>query len=388
MTARLADLGRLVSSRWPVVYAAAIAVAILVFPLSARETGVAWLGAMLALAALLVRQVDHPVEGSAVTVAIVAVATLAARGRTGDVWPTFTVGLGPALCVGRLCPRPQALTGLGVLCLGLPATQLLAVHPDAGVLSGLLLYVLPPWLLGRAVRSRALLVAELRRVNEELVEQRRAGEAAAVVRERAQVARELHDVVAHAVSLMVLQAAGARLSVFRAPEASIGALQVVEQAGAEAVREMERLFAVLNGDAASPGVGLAGLDVLVHKARGAGLAVEVVTQGPLEGLRPAVDLAVFRIVQEALTNAVRHAAPTTARLSLHLRAGVLEVVLEDDGPPPSPPRQRGTGNGLLGIQERVDLLGGTLTAGVRKGGGFGLHVQLPVALAQPTGGHS
>jgi signal transduction histidine kinase len=372
------------SSWWPAVYAAAFAIALVLFPLGEHETGSGWLVVLLGLSVLLVRQRDHPVEAAGLAVAIVAVATLAAGDRPSDVWPTFVVGLGPALCVGRLCQRRQALIGLGVLGVGLPAAQLLAAHPDLGVLSGLLLYVLPPWLLGRAVRSRALLVDELRSVNEQLAEQRRAGEAAAVTRERAQVARELHDVVAHGVSVMVLQSAGARLSVLRAPDASIEALRVVEAAGAEAVREMERLFAVLNGRPAGAGAGLSQVDLLVQQARAAGLQVDVRTEGPLETLTPTTDLAAYRIVQEALTNAVRHAAPTTARLHVQLLDGDLDLLLEDDGAQVDRPRQRGTGNGLLGIGERVDLLGGQLTAVARDGGGFRLHVTLPGATGPVT----
>jgi signal transduction histidine kinase len=177
---------------------------------------------------------------------------------------------------------------------------------------------------------------------------------------------------------MVLQAAGARLAVVRAPDASIGALEVVEQAGRDAVAEMGRLLGVLRGDHDQQ-VGLARLDELAARARLAGLSLEVSVEGPSDLLAPTVDLAAYRIAQEAVTNAVKHAAPTAGRLSVRVSGDTLELVVENEAHPEGPRQGAGTGHGLLGMRERAELHGGVVEAASTTGGGFRVHARLPVA---------
>ena len=239
-----------------------------------------------------------------------------------------------------------------------------------------------PVAAGQATRSRAQLADELadRAV---ALERAREGEAqAAVQEERARIARELHDVVAHDVSVMVVQAAAAKRIVEREPGRAEEAIVSIEGTGREALAEMRRLLGVLRrGDedlALAPQPSLSRVDALLARTRAAGLDVALERSGDDAPLPAGVDLAAYRVVQEALANVVRHAGAehATVRLTYDPRAVVVEVV--DDG--------RGAangggkaGHGLVGLRERVDLYGGDFQAGPRAEGGFGVRARLPVA---------
>ena len=239
-----------------------------------------------------------------------------------------------------------------------------------------------PVAAGQATRSRAQLADELadRAV---ALERARGGEAqAAVQEERARIARELHDVVAHDVSVMVVQAAAAKRIVEREPDRAEEAIVSIEGTGREALAEMRRLLGVLRrGDedlALAPQPSLSRVDALLARTRAAGLDVALERSGDDAPLPAGVDLAAYRVVQEALANVVRHAGAehATVRLTYDPRAVVVEVV--DDG--------RGAangggkaGHGLIGLRERVDLYGGDFEAGPRAEGGFGVRARLPVA---------
>jgi signal transduction histidine kinase len=198
----------------------------------------------------------------------------------------------------------------------------------------------------------------------------------AVSDERARMARELHDIVSHNLSVVVLQAAGARAS-----GAGAATLEKIERSGREALVEMRRLLGVLredDNDAAElgPQPGIAQLEALATGVRAAGLPVELNADGDFAHLTPAVELSVYRIVQEALTNALKHAGPARAEVRIRRESGTLTVDVLDDG--------RGSGgsgaggHGLLGMRERVALFGGELRAGPRPEGGFAVHATLPV----------
>ena len=239
-----------------------------------------------------------------------------------------------------------------------------------------------PVAAGQATRSRAQLADELadRAV---ALERAREGEAqAAVQEERARIARELHDVVAHDVSVMVVQAAAAKRIVEREPDRAEEAIVSIEGTGREALAEMRRLLGVLRrGDedlALAPQPSLSRVDALLARTRAVGLDVALERSGDDAPLPAGVDLAAYRVVQEALANVVRHAGAehATVRLTYDPRAVVVEVV--DDG--------RGAangggkaGHGLIGLRERVDLYGGDFEAGPRAEGGFGVRARLPVA---------
>jgi signal transduction histidine kinase len=202
----------------------------------------------------------------------------------------------------------------------------------------------------------------------------------AVADERSRIARELHDVVAHDVSVMVVQAQGAaRILEGDQPEVR-AALGAIETTGRAAVDEMRRLLGVLRQSdeeiALAPQPSLAALGTLVDTVREAGLPVELEVVGEPTALPPGVDLSAYRIVQEALTNALKHAGPARARVVVRYGADAVELEVSDDGAGVS--GAPGTGHGLVGMRERVALYGGDLQAGQRREGGWALRARLPL----------
>jgi signal transduction histidine kinase len=238
----------------------------------------------------------------------------------------------------------------------------------------------PAWLF-LAVAFAAGVVLQRRARLSEVFAELRAREA--VADERARIARELHDVVAHDVSVMVVQAQGAaRVLEGEQPEVR-DALAAIETTGREAVDEMRRLLGVLRRSdeeiALAPQPSLAALDELVAGVREAGLPVALEVVGEPVPLPPGVDLSAYRIVQEALTNALKHAGPARARVVVRYAADAVELEVSDDGA--GIPDAVGTGHGLVGMRERVALYGGDLQAGHRRDGGWALRARLPLGVA-------
>jgi signal transduction histidine kinase len=212
-----------------------------------------------------------------------------------------------------------------------------------------------------------------------------------VIDERLRIARELHDVVAHHVSVMGVQAAGARRILDKDPAQAARALAAIESTSREAVGELQRLLGMLRStdDAAPtegrPGVGQ--LAALATASRDAGLPVELLVEGiPPDSLSATLDLSIYRIVQEALTNARKHGGPgTRAEVRVRFAQRSVEVVVSDDGAAAVPsaggttrPASDGGGRGIVGMRERVGLFGGELTAGPRAEGGFVVRAVLPM----------
>jgi signal transduction histidine kinase len=233
-----------------------------------------------------------------------------------------------------------------------------------------------PWVAGRAVRHR--------RLNERELELEKGRAAAAIVEERARIARELHDVVAHSISVMVLQARGGRRVLESDPADARDAFAVIEGTGQQALDEMRRLVGMLRSAdetlPLAPQPSLKALGTLVEQVRAAGLPVHVAVEGEPRDLPPGIDLSAFRIVQEALTNALTHAGPARARVVLRYGADDLELEISDDGPGVGD--DSGSGYGLVGMRERVLVYGGELQAGRQPEGGFALRVRLPVPSAR------
>jgi len=238
-----------------------------------------------------------------------------------------------------------------------------------------------PWLVGRLVRQRARQADELVRLADRDRERERA---AAVEEERARIARELHDIVSHSISVISVQTQAVRRRLGPGNEREIDDLRAVETTARQAMGEMRRLFGVLRADgtraALTPQPGLDQLDRLVEQVRGSGLPLDVEVEGEPVPLPPGVDLAAYRIVQEALTNVVRHAGSAPTRVRLLFRDADLEVTVEDDGP--GARTGASGGHGLVGMRERVALYGGTLELGSVNGGGFRVHARLPFREAQ------
>jgi signal transduction histidine kinase len=246
---------------------------------------------------------------------------------------------------------------------------------DAFFVSALLV---PPFLFGRVARK-------LDRQARLLEEQQEALQRQAVRAERDRIARELHDVIAHTVSVMTVQAGAARLLLDETPERAVGPLLSVEETGRQALAEIRRLFGVLREDsgeiAFEPQPGVGSLEALLARARRAGLPVELAVLGRPAALPPGVDLAAYRVVQEALTNTLRHAGPTSARVAVRYDDDALVLQIVDGGRGGRPGNC--TGQGLIGMRERVALYGGELQAGPRAEGGFSVRVRLPVERHRP-----
>jgi signal transduction histidine kinase len=202
----------------------------------------------------------------------------------------------------------------------------------------------------------------------------------AVIGERARIARELHDVIAHHVSMMVVQAGAERRMLDAGNESTREVLTTIERVGRGALTEMRRLVGMLRGDeeeALAPQPGIGDLASLVAQMRSAGLDVDLQMEGESRDIPVGIDLSAYRIVQEGLTNALKHAGH--ARTVVRVRYGVdsLELEIVDDGDPGPVEVDRG-GHGLVGMRERVALYGGTLDAGRRPAGGFAVRVLLPI----------
>ena len=236
------------------------------------------------------------------------------------------------------------------------------------------------WVVGRLMRSWRVRAEELEGLALELAADRDALAEAAVEAERMRIARELHDVVAHNVSVMTIQATAASRILANDPEAALDALASIERTGRETVDEMRILLGVLRERGAdepfAPQPGLAELDALAERVRSAGLPVEVVVEGRPRTLAAGLDLAAYRIVQEALTNVLKHAREAQAGVTVRYTDTALELEVVDNGSGNG--AGGGTGNGLVGMQERVAMYGGQLEMGRRHEGGWVLRARLPV----------
>jgi signal transduction histidine kinase len=235
----------------------------------------------------------------------------------------------------------------------------------------------------RAVRDRQLLADALAARAELLEREHEMREKAALAEERARIARELHDLVAHNVSVMVVQAGAERHALPEDQAATRETLTSIEQAGRQALTEARRLLGMLrrNGEAEGlePQPSVDQLGFLVKQVERAGLPVRFRVEGEKVPLPAGVDLCAYRIVQEALTNTLKHAGPARADVSLRYAPSGLDIDVRDDGRGPAAPDGNGSGHGLIGMRERVALYGGELETGPRDGGGFGVHAHLPLA---------
>ena len=234
------------------------------------------------------------------------------------------------------------------------------------------------WGLGYALRERGMQVSALvaRAAREERERDLRAREA--VAEERARIARELHDVVAHSLSVVVVQAQAASRVLEGEQASARESLAAIDATGRQALGEMRRLVGLLREDdepTLAPQPGIAQLDTLLDQVREAGLPVDLVIEGPPRPLPPGVDLSVYRIVQEALTNALKHAGPARARVTLRFAERGVELEIADDGRGPT--GESGDGHGLAGMTERVALFGGELDTGSSNGRGFRVRARLP-----------
>jgi signal transduction histidine kinase len=295
-----------------------------------------------------------------------------------------------AYSAGAYADGRTASLGLLVLVCGVFTVTALSPNKVAGDYIFPTAFAVVAWLSGRALRTRTQLTEELHEaaLREEEAHERAALSAAA--EERRRIAREMHDVVAHSVSVMVVQAGGARRILERDPARAVAAAEQIERTGREALAEMRHLLGVLHTDddehaARAPQPTMAAVGTLVERAREAGLPVELYETGTRRSLPAGLDLAAFRVVQEGLTNALKYSG--SAETEVHVTWSDRELVLTITDRGPGAAREHVIaegGHGLVGMRERVRLYGGELDTGPRRGGGFRIRAKLPLVAEAET----
>lgn len=275
----------------------------------------------------------------------------------------FLTALVALYSLGAYAPLRPALIGLAVALAGIAVNVGLEPEGSYNEFIATFIVVAGGWLVGRAMRGR---VRTFERRTSELERVRDAERQAAVAEERGRIARELHDLIAHSLSLMVVQAGAAEEVAKRQPERAIEPLRQIQETGRQALAEMSRLLGILRGGeeiGLAPPPGLEALEALLDETRRTGLPIALAVEGSRRPLPPGPDLTAYRILQEALTNARKHAGPAHARVALRYRDDALEIEVMDDGPGTSN-GFRG-GHGLIGMRERVAVFGGHGTACIR-----------------------
>jgi signal transduction histidine kinase len=341
--------------------------------------------------ALLVRR-SHAFAAALATYGALALEWLVFGSSEG--FGVFFLLLLPAYAVAAHEDRPRALMGLGaavaagaVWVLRDPANTTLGTHAQSAAWLG---PVVIAWLSGAYTRTRRLYVSGLHERAEAAEREKEDRAVAATVAERSRIARELHDIVAHSVSVMVVQAQVVEEMLERGrPDRAEVPARKIQDTGRAALADLRRLLGVMrDADAEttlSPQPGIANLDLLLHQVRESGLPVDLTVQGRPVSLPPAVDLSAYRIVQEALTNSLKHAGGARAHVVVRFTSQAVELDVSDDGPGVSvaagdaalPPG----GHGLVGMRERVAMYGGLLEAGQAPSGGYLVHATLPLAEA-------
>lgn len=312
---------------------------------------------------------------------IVSAAAVLTAADSPVIWiQVCAVGLASFTTGERAADRTRsALTVIavaGVMALGL-------VAQDADPIEGLVLpfvVLVPTWLVGDLLRSRRVEVHRRAEAAERSQREREERLRAAAAEERRHVARELHDVVAHAVSVMVIQAGAARQVLRSSPDQAETSLLAVESTGREAMSELRRFLGALSDDdgettglAPQPGIGE--LSTLLDRVREAGLPATLEVDGAPRSIPQSLDVTAYRIVQEALTNALRYARRAATLVRLSWEPDQLRLEILDDGPATA--AAEGSGRGLVGMRERAALVGGRLEAGPRVGGGYAVRAWLP-----------
>ena len=273
-------------------------------------------------------------------------------------------------------PRARALVASGA-----SATLLLAVGAatvNAGQLFPAAILFAAAWAIGDSLGARRAYTRELEEKADRLERERETEAARAVAEEQARIGRELHDVIAHNLSVIVVQAAAANDVFATRPDRAREALREIESTGRSALGELRRLLGAVRGEEAEFALppGLDQLDALVGQMRSAGLEVSVMVEGTPRILPAAIDLSAYRVVQEALTNTLKHAHATRVGVELRFTDGALDIAVRDDGRGNG--SGGGTGRGLIGMRERVVTYGGTLQAGPAPGGGFAVAARFPL----------
>jgi signal transduction histidine kinase len=333
---------------------------------------------------LLVRR-EHP---------LVPISACAVAGTVGQAWVAgppqlamvIILLIAASYAAAAHAEQRKALIGLGLGAAVVIAVS--AIKHDSDVVFPFVFFVFIPWLVGRSLRHQGALSRELAEKADRAEHAREEEERLAVIGERARIARELHDVLAHNLSVMVVQAGAARRIVERDPDTAADAADLIRTTGREALAELRSLLGPMHREDGEPLEGVPSLKAinrLVRRAREAGLTVKLHVEGDPIDLPTGVDLTAYRVVQEALTNTLKHAGEARAEVTVRYEPWEVVVEVEDDGYGPEAAADGlshlGGGHGLVGMRERVTLYGGLLQAGRRRGGGFAVRARLPRASA-------
>jgi signal transduction histidine kinase len=337
--------------------------------------------AILAFTTPLLARRRFPLGAPLATGGAIAAATFIDDGVVKHPFVSFLFGLSICVLFGMRPARVQSAAGLAFT-LGVAA--LVELNAPQGKVGDFIFDVVAfsvAWIIGFAVGGKLSEADEARERAARAEREREERARLAVADERARIARELHDVVGHSVSVMTVQATAVRRTLEPDQDKEREALLVVEQTGREALAEMRRVVGVLRrpeeAPALAPQPSLEHLDRLVESAREAGLPVELRVEGKPVPLAAGLDLTAYRLVQEGLTNALKHARAQHAEVVVRYADGQVEVTVSDDGPGGGDGDKGG--HGLVGMRERISVYGGELEAGPRPEGGYRLSAKLPIA---------
>ncbi|HEX2233759.1 MAG TPA: histidine kinase [Thermoleophilaceae bacterium] len=350
--------------------------------LSDRIAGPAWahllLGAVMAGSFLWRR--DRPLVTLVVTLAGAIVGESFMTGPPNVVTAILML-VSAIYAVGAHSERREALVGLG---LGVISVFVLAAMHDTGdIFWPVTFFCIVPWLAGRTLQNQTRLARELAEKADRAEHAREEEERRSIAEERSRIARELHDVLAHNLSVMVVQAGAARRIAERDADGAAQAAELIRGTGRDALAELRHLFGPVRrgeGESLAGPPSLKRVDRLVARARDAGLEVEARLEGREVDLPAGVDLTAYRVVQEALTNVIKHAGAGRVRVLVSYEPWEVVVEVEDDGVGARANgalEDAGGGHGLVGMRERVTLYGGSFQAGPRRGGGFAVRARLP-----------
>jgi signal transduction histidine kinase len=342
--------------------------------------------ALIATLSLLARR-DHPLLTA--SLASGSVLALQLFLTTPLAFPPATIALiVVAYSAGAHADGWRSVAGLAITSGTFLAVSILETPED--ILFPFFVFGVSPWVVGRVLRGQTRLARELAEKETRVRHLRELEEAGAAGRERTRVARELHDVLAHNLSVAVIQAAGARRTVARDPDAAVEAARLIARTGREALVELRQVFGPLRrgeGEALGGAGGLDDVEELIERARTAGLPARLRIEGQPVPLGSGAEAAAYRLIQEALTNAIKHAPGATTEVLLRYRPDAVSISItnEDDAERWRPTSVEGSGQGLIGMRERIELYGGEVEAGPREDGGFSVRATMPSELVGVVG---
>ena len=345
----------------------------------------------------LVSRVPRPSHGNSLPMDIAIAVFMAAVGSLflwsfeingpaqvfGAIFASVLAGAAAAYSATVLPSSSFPVRAIVVVAIGLAASTFVAPHPGPQALLDVSL-VLLLWVVVRSSFARRVQARILEERAAQLARERVEHARTAVADERARIARELHDVVAHSMGVMVVQAQGAQRVMQTDPAAAREALTAIASTGREALNEMHRMVGLLRrneeGSDLTPQPGLSQLDHLVSEARETGLPVALQVIGSVRPLPAGLDLAAYRIIQEALTNCRKYADGAQATVVVRYADNELDIDVTNEAPhhPATADSTTGSGHGVVGMRERVALYGGQFSAGLRPGGGYAIHATLPL----------